>query len=93
MAACCMIDSCKKYFSASACTLVASIKAVGRSCWGEVQLLMACMHHTQTEVEDGPNDEGENYTRVGRLSDPLPRPYPNEEAARCCHHPFASCPF
>ena len=33
-------------------------------------------------MEDGPNDEGENYTRVGRLSDPLPRPYPNEEAAR-----------
>ena len=36
----------------------------------------------QTEVEDGPNDEGEQYTRQGRLSDPLPRPYPNEEAAR-----------
>ena len=36
----------------------------------------------QTEVEDGPNDEGENYTRPGRLSDPLPRPYANEEGAR-----------
>ncbi len=36
----------------------------------------------QIEMEDGPNDEGENYTRPGRLSDPLPRPYPNEEAAR-----------
>lgn len=36
----------------------------------------------QTEVEDGPNDEGENFTRAGRLSDPLPRPYANEEAAR-----------
>ena len=36
----------------------------------------------QTEVEDGPNDEGENFTRAGKLSDPLPRPYPNEEAAR-----------
>ena len=36
----------------------------------------------QEEVEDGPNDEGENYTRPGRLSDPLPRPYANEEAAR-----------
>ena len=33
-------------------------------------------------MEDGPNDEGESYTRPGRLSDPLPRPYPNEEAAR-----------
>lgn len=36
----------------------------------------------ETEVEDGPNDEGESYTRPGRLSDPLPRPYANEEAAR-----------
>jgi ubiquinol-cytochrome c reductase cytochrome c1 subunit len=36
----------------------------------------------QTEVEDGPNDEGERYTRPGRLSDPLPRPYANEEGAR-----------
>lgn len=36
----------------------------------------------QTEVEDGPNDEGESFTRAGRLSDPLPRPYGNEEAAR-----------
>ncbi len=36
----------------------------------------------QIEVEDGPNDEGETFTRAGKLSDPLPRPYPNEEAAR-----------
>ena len=36
----------------------------------------------QIEVTDGPNDEGEQYERPGRLSDPLPRPYPNEEAAR-----------
>ena len=36
----------------------------------------------QIEVEDGPNDEGEMFTRAGKLSDPLPRPYPNEEAAR-----------
>lgn len=35
-----------------------------------------------TEVEDGPNDEGEMYTRPGRLSDIFPAPYPNEEAAR-----------
>ena len=33
-------------------------------------------------MEDGPNDEGENFERPGRLSDPLPRPYANEEAAR-----------
>lgn len=36
----------------------------------------------QIEVEDGPNDEGEMFTRAGKLSDPLPRPYSNEEAAR-----------
>lgn len=36
----------------------------------------------ESEVEDGPNDEGENFTRPGRLSDPLPRPYANEEGAR-----------
>ncbi|KAK9822954.1 hypothetical protein WJX74_008523 [Apatococcus lobatus] len=36
----------------------------------------------ETEVEDGPNEEGEQFERPGRLSDPLPRPYPNEEAAR-----------
>ena len=36
----------------------------------------------QEEVEDGPGEDGENYTRPGRLSDPLPRPYANEEGAR-----------
>lgn len=34
------------------------------------------------EVEDGPNDEGEMFTRPGRLSDTFPSPYPNPEAAR-----------
>lgn len=36
----------------------------------------------ETEVEDGPNDEGEMYTRPGRLADKLPMPYANEQAAR-----------
>jgi len=36
----------------------------------------------ETEVMDGPNDEGEMFTRPGRLSDKLPAPYPNEQAAR-----------
>jgi len=31
---------------------------------------------------DGPNDEGEMFERPGRLSDPLPKPYDNEQAAR-----------
>jgi ubiquinol-cytochrome c reductase cytochrome c1 subunit len=37
---------------------------------------------SQLEVTDGPNDEGEMFERPGRLSDPLPRPYANEEGAR-----------
>ena len=45
----------------------------------ECQLHLACL---QTEVTDGPNEEGEEFERPGRLSDPLPRPYTSEEAAR-----------
>jgi ubiquinol-cytochrome c reductase cytochrome c1 subunit len=33
-------------------------------------------------VTDGPNDEGEMFERPARLSDRLPPPYPNEQAAR-----------
>merc|ERR1719421_1669181 len=31
-----------------------------------------------TDVKDGPNDEGEMFERPGKLSDYLPSPYPNE---------------
>ena len=34
------------------------------------------------EVKDGPNDQGEMFTRPGKLSDYIPNPYPNDEAAR-----------
>eukprot|EP00887_Chlorella_sp_A99_P002323 scaffold10.g2323.t1 len=34
------------------------------------------------EVVDGPNDEGEMFDRPGKLSDKMPSPYSNEEAAR-----------
>ncbi|XP_011635675.1 cytochrome c1-2, heme protein, mitochondrial-like [Pogonomyrmex barbatus] len=37
------------------------------------------------EVEDGPDEEGNYYTRPGKLSDLLPSPYPNEEAARAAN--------
>ncbi|ORX92405.1 hypothetical protein K493DRAFT_338827 [Basidiobolus meristosporus CBS 931.73] len=37
------------------------------------------------EVEDGPNDIGDMFQRPGKLSDYLPRPYPNEEAARAAN--------
>lgn len=36
----------------------------------------------ELELEDGPNDEGEMFSRPGRLSDKFPNPYANEEAAR-----------
>lgn len=36
----------------------------------------------EVEYEDGPNDQGEMFTRPGKLSDYMPSPYPNEEAAR-----------
>ncbi|KAF8820228.1 cytochrome c1, heme protein [Cardiosporidium cionae] len=34
------------------------------------------------DFTDGPNEEGEMYTRPGTLPDHFPKPYPNEEAAR-----------
>ena len=37
---------------------------------------------SEIEVIDGPNDEGEMYTRPGKPSDRFPNPYPNEQAAR-----------
>ena len=36
----------------------------------------------EVEVVDGPNDEGEMFTRPGKLSDRFPQPYQNEAAAR-----------
>lgn len=39
----------------------------------------------EIEVVDGPNDQGEMFTRPGKLSDYHPRPYPNEEAARAAN--------
>ncbi|KAG8807649.1 cytochrome c1, partial [Serendipita sp. 399] len=36
----------------------------------------------EVEYPDGPNDQGEMFQRPGKLSDYLPSPYPNEEAAR-----------
>jgi ubiquinol-cytochrome c reductase cytochrome c1 subunit len=39
----------------------------------------------ETEVEDGPNEDGEMFTRPGKPNDYLPRPYPNEEAARAAN--------
>ena len=37
------------------------------------------------EITDGPNDEGEMFTRAGKLSDSFTKPYANEEAARAAN--------
>jgi len=34
------------------------------------------------KVHDGPNDKGEYFERPGLLTDPLPKPYDNDQAAR-----------
>ncbi|KJE96542.1 cytochrome c-1 [Capsaspora owczarzaki ATCC 30864] len=34
------------------------------------------------DVEDGPDDSGKMFKRPGKLSDYMPRPYPNDQAAR-----------
>ena len=39
----------------------------------------------QYDVEDGPNDEGEMFTRPGIPADRFPSPYPNEQAARAAN--------
>jgi ubiquinol-cytochrome c reductase cytochrome c1 subunit len=38
------------------------------------------------EVEDGPNDEGEMFTRPARLSDYIPGPFANDQAARASNN-------
>jgi len=40
---------------------------------------------SEVDVVDGPNDEGEMFERPGKLSDPLPKPYANEEAGRAAN--------
>ncbi|HUC63203.1 MAG TPA: cytochrome c1 [Alphaproteobacteria bacterium] len=40
----------------------------------------------QTEVTDGPNDQGEMFKRPGKPSDPFKAPFPNEEAARAANN-------
>src|SRR6266567_6497063 len=40
----------------------------------------------QVQVTDGPNDSGEMFQRPGRASDPIPGPFPNDQAARAAHN-------
>ena len=48
-------------------------ECAGGGRWGEV------------EGADGPDDEGEMFERPGKLSDKLPKPYPNDEAGRAAN--------
>lgn len=38
------------------------------------------------DVTDGPNANGEMFDRPGRLTDPLPRPFANDEMARSANN-------
>jgi len=40
----------------------------------------------ECQVLDGPNEDGEMFNRPGKLSDPFPKPYSNEEAARAANN-------
>jgi len=40
----------------------------------------------KAEITDGPNEEGEMYTRPGKLFDAIPSPYPNDETARLANN-------
>ncbi|KAM8811121.1 cytochrome c1, heme protein, mitochondrial [Eudromia elegans] len=40
----------------------------------------------EVEVLDGPDENGEMFTRPGKISDPFPKPYPNAEAARAANN-------
>jgi ubiquinol-cytochrome c reductase cytochrome c1 subunit len=38
------------------------------------------------EIEDGPNEDGEMFTRPGRAADEIPLPFPNDQAARAANN-------
>lgn len=40
----------------------------------------------EAQITDGPNAEGNMFQRPGKLNDPLPSPYPNEEAAKAANN-------
>jgi ubiquinol-cytochrome c reductase cytochrome c1 subunit len=40
----------------------------------------------QYQVTDGPNDQGQMFQRQARPSDPIPGPFPNEQAARAANN-------
>jgi ubiquinol-cytochrome c reductase cytochrome c1 subunit len=45
----------------------------------------AKMEAAENMYTDGPDENGNMFERPGKLSDTLPKPYPNEEAARAAN--------
>eukprot|EP01083_Nonionella_stella_P086217 239368_1 len=45
----------------------------------------AKLEASQAMIEDGPDDEGEMFLRPGQLTDVVPAPYKNEQAARAAN--------
>jgi len=65
----------------------AACHSLDRIAWRNLVGVSHSVDETKTlaeeiEYADGPNDNGEMFQRPGKLSDYLPAPYPNEEAAR-----------
>ncbi|RXM92852.1 Cytochrome c1, heme protein, mitochondrial [Acipenser ruthenus] len=50
------------------------------------QIAKRTVNYPEVEVVDGPDDNGEMFTRPGKLSDYFPKPYPNPEAARAANN-------
>ena len=40
---------------------------------------------SEVDFVDGPNEEGEMFERPGKLTDPLPSPYTNDEQGRAAN--------
>jgi ubiquinol-cytochrome c reductase cytochrome c1 subunit len=40
----------------------------------------------QSQISDGPNDQGEMFQRPARPSDPIPGPFPNDQTARVANN-------
>ena len=60
-----------------------SFRSLGDIGLGEAEIKAIAAEY---DIEDGPDDEGEMYTRPGRPSDHLPNPYPNDNAGRAANN-------
>jgi ubiquinol-cytochrome c reductase cytochrome c1 subunit len=52
----------------------------------EVKVIAATPFINGKQVTDGPNDQGEMFQRPGRPSDPIARPFANDQAARAANN-------